>query len=80
MLEKVLFNLLKIVCFLDTGACSNASFTCSDRSCIPISFYCDNVTHCPGGADERNCGMNFNNFDTFCYKYLGLHDCDSAKL
>ena len=35
--------------------CRNQQFQCSDKSCIPSAFECNNITDCTDGSDEANC-------------------------
>ena len=35
--------------------CSSQQFECSDESCLPVGFHCNNITECVDGSDEVNC-------------------------
>ena len=35
--------------------CSSQQFQCTDGSCIPAAYQCNNITDCTDGGDEDNC-------------------------
>ena len=34
--------------------CSSQRFQCSDGSCVPLAFHCNNITDCADGSDETD--------------------------
>ena len=47
---------------LDGYGCTDDSFTCANRKCIPADLKCDGVDHCGDNSDETyGCiGKEFN--------------------
>ena len=55
---------------LENSTCPSEYFRCESGECINKSRFCDLVSDCHDGDDERNCGKSIflkklNNFD--CY-------------
>lgn len=38
-----------------SGSCASSEFQCGDGQCISQSWWCDNMTDCTDGSDEKNC-------------------------
>ncbi|KAK9889675.1 hypothetical protein WA026_007054 [Henosepilachna vigintioctopunctata] len=72
MITIILINVFYILADVSTptpllgSKCKKSEFTCNNRKCIPLNFYCNNVNECGDSSDEpRYC--------TRCNRtYLGL--------
>lgn len=46
---------LMIFIFLVYPKCTATEFTCDNKNCIPMPYYCDGNNDCRDDSDEKNC-------------------------
>ena len=66
-------------------SCGNQGWNCGFGLCIPKSYRCDGVPHCPNFSDEQNCFdcKEFRCGDGSCIPYWktcnGVADCRDSS-
>ena len=72
------YPLLFNVCFFsEDKVCPEGLLKCPGSFCIPPQFLCNNLTDCPNGEDERNCGMCWPDKAFLYIKYL-FQECSDV--